>query len=335
MFEAIRIRVGLVRAVVLADSGVVAQPSTDGTAEQMPSIRTGGRFADVRARLVRASIAGLLALIVTFGAHVSDGRAASPPKYVALGDSYTADPSVSAQAPGSPSKCERSAKNYPHLVAAALGLELTDVSCDGADVGDLQRSQLHGVPPQFQALTPATQVVTVGIGGDDGNLFASLLNDCAEASLHPRQAGGAPCGRGGAKLPRSAAADEPHLSGAYAHIHELAPGAKVFVVGYPDVFTAHGACPKVLPFTRAANAFANSTEKDLNKAVKQAAEANGDVYVDTYSSSVTRNSCASPAVRWIEPFVTAPNVFPMHPNARGVAGVAGLVEQAMQASGIQ
>jgi hypothetical protein len=230
---------------------------------------------------------------VTFGAHIADGRAASPPGYVALGDSYTADPSVSAQAPGSPNKCERSAKNYPHLVAAALGLELTDASCGGAAVGGLERGQLPGVSPQFHALTATTQVVTVGIGGDDGNLFASLLNDCAEASLHPRQAGGASCGRAGAKLPRSVAADEPHLSGAYARIHERAPGAKVFVVGYPDVFTAHGACPKVLPFTRAANAFANSIEKDLNRVIKQAAEASGEVYVDTYSASVTRNSCAA------------------------------------------
>jgi hypothetical protein len=284
---------------------------------------------------MRAGLAALLALVVTFCAQVSDGRAASLPSYVALGDSYTADPSVSAQEPGSPSKCERSAKDYPHLMAGALGLELTDVSCSGADVGDLQRSQLHGVPPQFQALTATTQVVTVGIGGNDGNMFTSLLEDCAEASENPRKAGGEPCGRSGTRLPRSVAADEPHLSAADARIHELAPDAKVFVVGYPDVFTAHGACPRVLPFTSAANAFANSVEKELNKVVKQAAAANGDVYVDTYSSSVTRNSCTSSAVRWIEPFVTAPHVVPIHPNARGVAGVAALVEQAMRASGIQ
>ena len=61
------------------------------------------------------------------------------------------------------------------LVASALGLSLTDVSCSGAKTENLTNEQLPGVtPPQFNALTPSTRVVTLGMGGNDGNLFGTL-----------------------------------------------------------------------------------------------------------------------------------------------------------------
>ncbi|WP_216074289.1 hypothetical protein, partial [Acinetobacter baumannii] len=60
---------------------------------------------------------------------------AAPPteglQYVALGDSYAAGygilPSTGLPVPG----CDQGQQNYPHQVAAALGLQLTDVTCTG------------------------------------------------------------------------------------------------------------------------------------------------------------------------------------------------------------
>ena len=48
-------------------------------------------------------------------------------RYVALGSSMAAGPGISPRAEGSPRLAMRSARNYPHLVAAALGLDLKEL----------------------------------------------------------------------------------------------------------------------------------------------------------------------------------------------------------------
>ena len=94
--------------------------------------------------------------------------------YVALGDSFTAAPLVpdTDLAEG----CFRSSSNYPALLAEELDLELTDVSCSGADTGDVTGGQAVAggrgtVPPQLRAVQPDTDLVTVGIGGNDREVF--------------------------------------------------------------------------------------------------------------------------------------------------------------------
>jgi hypothetical protein len=64
-----------------------------------------------------------------------------PPSYVALGDSYTAGPLIPLQEL-SPLGCLRSDHNYPHLVAATLGVsEFRDPSCSGAETEDMSMAQ--------------------------------------------------------------------------------------------------------------------------------------------------------------------------------------------------
>ena len=53
-------------------------------------------------------------------------------RYVALGSSMAAGPGIAPRAPGSPRLALRSARNYPHLLAADLGLDLVDVTYSGA-----------------------------------------------------------------------------------------------------------------------------------------------------------------------------------------------------------
>ena len=74
------------------------------------------------------------------------------PRYVALGDSYTAAPLVPPVSPGD--ACLKSTANYPNLVAAELeGTVLADVSCSGADSTSLIGVQELGDgttrPPQL------------------------------------------------------------------------------------------------------------------------------------------------------------------------------------------
>jgi hypothetical protein len=42
---------------------------------------------------------------------------------------------------------------------------------------------------------------------------------------------------------------EPIQEAALAEIHRLAPNAKVFVAGYPDITPSHGYCPSAIPWT--------------------------------------------------------------------------------------
>ena len=112
--------------------------------------------------------------------------------YVALGDSFTAAPLTGAQ--GGPAGCLRSVKDYPSLVAAALGasVSLTNVSCYGATTGDLSHAQ-HTAgqqnPAQLGALSAADRLVTVQIGGDDIG-FGRIASTCG--ALRPRSSPGTP-----------------------------------------------------------------------------------------------------------------------------------------------
>src|SRR5918998_3913984 len=75
---------------------------------------------------LRGSALLLIVVSVLLAAFATPASAARP--YTALGDSYTAGPLIPNQT-GDPPGCLRSDRNYPHLVANALKLSLTDVSC--------------------------------------------------------------------------------------------------------------------------------------------------------------------------------------------------------------
>jgi hypothetical protein len=255
--------------------------------------------------------------------------------YVALGDSYTSGPLILPPAPGAPAQCLQSAINYPHLTAGALGPSLTDVSCGGATVGDLTSSQYPGVPPQFSALTPATSVVTLGIGGNDNNTFITAVVGCAVLDVLDVLDIGTPCKDVyGNSFARSIASDAPHIAAALRGIHGLSPQAKVFVIGYPDILPQSGNCYPQIPVTTGDVAYLNGVEHDLNSMLAAQAAANGATFVDTYTPSIGHDACKPEPVRWIEPVLPGTDSAPVHPNAAGEAAGARLVEGAMRAAGI-
>jgi len=86
--------------------------------------------------------------------------------WVGLGDSYAAGPLIPNQSL-SPLGCLRSDHNFAHLAAA--GHTLADVSCSGADTGDMTAPQPTDAgtnPPQLDALSADTRVVSLQIGGN-------------------------------------------------------------------------------------------------------------------------------------------------------------------------
>lgn len=307
-------------------------------------------------RSVAPALAATLLLAACTAAHgtVTKPAAAAPPpqldSYVALGDSYTSAPQVPQQV-GDPAGCQRSDHDYPALVAQHLGLKAGkahDVSCSGARIADLSATQptSNGVnPAQFAALAADTSLVTLGIGGNDVD-FAGVLTRCVEldapstliALIRDTTADAAPCrafytADGADRIQQKIQTASADLATALASIHQRAPHARVYVVGYPDLLPASDAatCARTLGLSPGDVSYLNDAEIQLNDMLKRQTAAAADAYVDTYTPSLGHDACADPASRWIEPLIPNAPAEPVHPNALGEQGMAAAVERAIAA----
>jgi hypothetical protein len=283
----------------------------------------------------------LIALVGALAALAPSVAHAEGASYVAMGDSYTAAPGVLPFSGFVPAQCGQSAANYPHLVAAALTLSLTDVSCGGAKTENFTKSQQFLNPPevaapQFNALTLTTEVVTVGMGGNDGNLFGTLVRGCTALDFGQPNVG-TPCKEhfeGFVKATREEF--QPIQEAALAEIHVLAPNAKVFVVGYPDITPANGYCPSAMPWTTGdMKWFRNEVQIPGNETLRQEAANTGAVFINTFPNSIGHDVCERPGVRWIEPLFGSLTGVAVHPNATGEEQDALQVEKVMVQNGVK
>ena len=272
----------------------------------------------VRVLVVLASMVGAL----TVGA-----AGASAANWAGLGDSYAAGPLIPNQQLN-PLGCLRSDHNFAHLAAATLGRSLADASCSGAKTDDMTAPQnvTPGPnPPQFNALTADTQIVTLQIGGNDIG-FTSIIQNCATANPFAH-----PCRDRYVVNRHDTLADKidataPKVAAVLQGIHTRSPQARVFVVNYAAILpeTGVGCWPQV-PIAFSDVAYLRSVERNLNAMLAQQAGTNGARIVDDYSASIGRDACKSPSTRWVEPLVPANLAAPFHPNARGEAGIAAVV----------
>ena len=263
----------------------------------------------------------------------SDRTAASEPSpglsYVALGDSYSAAPLVpTTDVAGG---CFRSSGNYPSLAAEALGATLQDRTCGGARTEDLTKSQLAGVPAQGTALTSDTQLVTLGMGGNDEGVFTTLVGRCT--SLRTQDPSGAPCSRefgtragGQDALLAALGRTQDRLATAVRAIRQVSPRAKVLLVGYPHIISAASRC-SALPLAAGDYAYAERVNRRLTDAVRGAARATGATYVDVWTASRGHDICSS--TPWINGSVDDQRrAARYHPFAVEQQAVAKLVEAA-------
>ena len=104
---------------------------------------------------------------------------------VVMGDSYASAAMPfdrgTLNALGAPSVCARGPA-WPRLLApTAFNIKLTHVSCSGATVPDLvDRRMRVGEPVQLQALSIATNLVMLGIGGNDAG-FSEVFSACRQS----------------------------------------------------------------------------------------------------------------------------------------------------------
>jgi hypothetical protein len=277
--------------------------------------------------LGKRSATVIAASVVALAGAPAAARAAD---WVGLGDSYAAGPLIPNQSL-SPLGCLRSDHNFAHLSAAALGMSLADVSCSGATTADMTASQSTDAgtnPPQFNALSAATKIVSLQISGNDIG-FTSILESCATVNpfSHPcRDKYGTGANN---QLEQRIAAAAPKVAAALQGIHQRSPGARVLLVAYAAILppTGSGCWPQV-PLSFSDAPYLRQIEIDLNGMLAEQAAANGARYVDDYTPSTGFNACKASSVRWVEPLVPGNAAAPFHPNARGEAGVSRAVTAA-------
>ena len=292
-------------------------------------------------RTVRiGAVAALMAVPALAGAAAgaSPAAAATGASQVSLGDSYVAGPLITPQDPTSLG-CLRSLVNYPHLEAQQKGYVLTDVSCSGATTDDMFAPQTgydgKAVPPQLDALTPATKVVTLGIGGNDIG-FTSIIENCiAYTPTGPSRSGTQNCkdfytAGGSDQLAQRISATSPKVVEVLQAIHSRSKDAKVYVVGYPAILPENGACWPILPLTVPDTSYLGTVEQKLNAMLATAATNNGATFVKTYPSTIGHDACKLPGVRFVEPLVPVGDAAPVHPNRFGEAALATIVTDAIR-----
>jgi lysophospholipase L1-like esterase len=266
--------------------------------------------------LVAAAVAGL-------ATQAAAKAAATPLRYVALGDSYSAASGVVPPDPAAPPECLRSLLNYPHVIAGQTGAQLTDVTCGAAKTSDYFSSQYNGVAPQLDALQKSTQLVTMTIGGNDSNVFIDVIADCGTAGLSTLGQG-SPCkDRYGSSFDHTIRTTTyPSLVKALRAVHARAPRAKVAILGYPWILPPTGGCFDKIPVAAGDVPYVRDIQATLNNAISRAAAASATTYVDMSAVSTGHDACEPIGVRWIEPVLQGTNPVILHPNALGEAQMA-------------
>ncbi|MCK5929109.1 MAG: SGNH/GDSL hydrolase family protein [Nocardioides sp.] len=272
-------------------------------------------------------------------------------EYVALGDSWTAGVVILNRdgvpdTTHAPIDCAQSHRNYPKILAEALSVgEFRDASCGSATTDDFYEPQtglpLGGTnPPQFDRLSPTTDLVTVGIGGNDAGVASAGLDCLGVIPVdNPVTDSGAGLPFGGCKakytadgydqIGRNIRQSTKKLVRAFRAIHDISPGARILAIDYIDVVPDHGCYPTV-PASDEDMAWISQKFRQLNRMVKRAARRGGAEYVNTYRRTPEGvDLCGDPNVRWAEVYGPSANDpamgVPAHPNAAGARGQAAAI----------
>jgi lysophospholipase L1-like esterase len=288
-------------------------------------------------RRVQSLAACVLSALVFLLVGVPASHAADPLqatdalKYIALGDSYSAASGVLPPDPTAPPQCLRSTANYPHLLAAATGAQLTDVTCGGADTTDYFEPQYDGVAPQLDAVTADADLITMTIGGNDSGVFINSIVACGQAGLLTLGQG-SPCKDqyGSSFVDTVRTTTYPALVNALQAVRDRAPDAEVAILGYPWILPKTGGCFDRMPVAEGDVPYLRHLQATLNDAVKRAARATGATYVDMNRVSEGHDACQPIGVRWIEPVLQTTNPVVVHPNALGEQQMAAQASKVLR-----
>jgi lysophospholipase L1-like esterase len=246
-------------------------------------------------------------------------------RYVALGSSMAAGPGIRPSADGAPFRAGRSARNYAHLVAERLGLDLVDVTYSGATTANVLTESQHGAPPQAEALDGSEDLVTVTIGGNDVGYVPMLM-----AAGLPRVVRFVPLLGGVVREMLDPTARDRALVEVADSLKEVgrtlrqkSPRAKVMFVDYLTLLPPAGI--QAPPLSDVDVALGRRVSDTLERLTGEAAADTGCEWVRVAEASREHHAWSA------EPWTTKPGLplpgrpAPLHPNAAGMRAVADLV----------
>lgn len=199
--------------------------------------------------------------------------------YVAQGDSFASGTGTREYYDAG---CQRSNHSYAKQLAGELGMTLSHVACSGARIPDVRANQLG-------ALSAATELVTISIGGNDAG-FASVISRCALPWPFT-------CTGEINNARNFITSTLPgQLDALYAEIATRAPNAQVIVVGYPRLFNGEQ-CNLGARISPAEQTSLNSVADLLAARISAVATAHGFDYVDARGPFNVHRVCDD--VEWL------------------------------------
>ena len=176
---------------------------------------------------------------------------------------------------------------------------------------------------QVPALSADTDLVTIGIGGNDFGLFSTILRSCLSFGS------GEPTGKActdalSAQVDKIGPDVEASTGAALDAVIAAAPAAEVLVVGYPALLPETGTCPAVAPFADGDYPLLVTIIRSLSDALEAAAASRDLAFVDVYTASAGHDVCSDDP--WINGANIAPDgTIPFHPLAEEQSAVAALI----------
>jgi hypothetical protein len=231
-----------------------------------------------------------------------------PPQlgYLALGDSFSSGEGAYEYEVGTDqpeNNCHLSKRSYPYLTAQALNISsFHSVACSGAVSSDYYGPQdkknevnsplgfwLPGYRGQYEYIERAgdASAVTISMIGNDIG-FGDKLKKCiigTDSCFHFRE-------------DRESVAYEIHskfntLLSIYADIQDKAPEAKIYVLGYPQLFGTGSECGLNVRLDTEERLFARGLATYLNAVIKAATEKVGVQYIDVEHAFSGKQHCDS------------------------------------------
>lgn len=246
-------------------------------------------------RITSVIAAGLGAIALVTGTVAPAQAGPNTPnrgRYAAVGDSFAAG--VGLPVLKNVGQSLRSAGAYPVLLAGKDN-KVTFLAASGATTADVLAGQIAGIPD-------TARQVTVTVGGNDVG-FAHVAGTCLTAP----QACKATLNAAAAKIPAAGAG----VVATVAAIKQRAPGAEVYVTGYPQLFQPFSG-PGCASLPLFALVGFDAATMGLNGTIHQAAMASGATFVDVTDDFAGHGLCSADS--WIQ---GPGGVAPLHPTADG------------------
>jgi len=241
-----------------------------------------------------------------------------PIKLLAMGDSYISGEGAYSYREGtdtSNNKCHQSTVSYPYLLGASFASDYHSVACSGAvianitepdypnqlkdpvaqnsydniQINEIMQSGKVGMIEQLKYVANLKpNAILLSIGGNDIG-FADVVKRCVLSFAWD------PCYHKQSErksLLLTIYSKFKMLKTTYAKILSEAPqGARLYVMGYPQVVNPTGNCGVNVHLDDSERQFASLLIDRLNETVQMAAESSGAVYVDVSDTLVGHRLC--------------------------------------------